>query len=75
MTRTIELQALFDKSHMSLSLQGEILRFLFDSRELLLENGEKIFYVGKLSLGENLTLKGKKKNVELTNVAVTMFWK
>ena len=75
MTRTIELQALFDKSHMSLSLQGEILRFLFDSRELLLENGEKIFYVGKLSLGENLTLKGKKKNTKLTNVAVTMFWK
>ena len=60
---------------MSLSLQGEILRFLFDSRELLLENGEKIFYVGKLSLGENLTLKGKKKNAKLTNVAVTMFWK
>lgn len=46
LTRTIELQALFDKNHMSMSLQGEILRLLFGSRESLLENGEEIFYVG-----------------------------
>ena len=31
LTRTIELQALFDKIHMSTGLQGQILRFLFDS--------------------------------------------
>jgi hypothetical protein len=44
---------------------------LFDSRELFLENGEKIFDVGKLSLGETVwTLKGKEGNGELTNMVL-----
>lgn len=75
LTRCIELQALFDKSHMSTGLQGQILRLLFESRDSRSAIGEEVFDVGKLSLGELLTLKGKEGNAELGSVAVPASWK
>ena len=71
LTRTIELQALFDKSHMSTSLQHQILRFLFDSCS---GNVEDVSDVGKLSLGELLTLKGKEENPGLSTLVVPASW-
>ena len=70
-TRTIELQALFDKSHMSTGLQHQILRLLFDSRW---GNVEEMSDVGKMSLGELLTLKGE-GNPELSTAALPASWK
>ena len=57
---------------MSTGLQHQILRFLFYSRS---GNVEEVSDVGKLSLGELLTLKGKKGNPGLSNVATPAFWK
>ena len=62
LTCTIELQALFDKSHMSTCLQHQILRFLFDSR---LGNIEEVSDLGKLSLGELLILKSRRETLDL----------
>ena len=75
LTRTIKLQTLFDKSHMSMGLQGQILCILFYSRDSHSRNGEEVFDVGKLSLGKLLTLKAKEGNPELSSVALPTSWK
>ena len=64
LTHTIELQLIFDKSHMSMALQSEILELLFGSFGKRVENDEGCLDVEKLSLGELLTLKGKDWNGE-----------
>lgn len=61
----IEFHALFDKKYMSMGLQEEILRLLLGSRDSRLGNGEEVCNVGKFSLGELLTLKGRKGMLNL----------
>ena len=57
---------------MSTGLQHQILRLLFDARS---ENVEEVSDVGKLSLGELLTLKGKEGNPGLSTMVVPASWK
>lgn len=75
LTRTIELQSIFDKSHMSMALQSEILELLFGSFGKRVENDEGCLDVEKLSLGELLTLKGKDWNGDLGGMSIPTSWK